>query len=64
MIVVEVLVENAAVTVVVVWGMFEVLVSNLTTVVSLYCVTNAVEVGLVIVDHVVVGWPHVVVDVR
>lgn len=64
MIVVEVLVENAAVTVVVVWGMFEVLVSNLTTVVSLYCVTYAVEVGLVIVDHVVVGWPHVVVDVR
>lgn len=48
-------VETTAATAVVVWRTSKIFESYLISVVSLYCVTNAVEVGLVTVDHVVVG---------
>ena len=63
-VVVKVSVENSEVVTVAVCSVFTVFVSNSTSVVSLYCVTEVVEVGLVIVVHVVVGWVHAVVVVR
>lgn len=64
MVVVEESVETAASTAVVVWITSEVFGSYLVTVKSLYWVTDTVAVGLVTVDHVVVGWPHAEVVVR
>jgi hypothetical protein len=52
---VEVSIESSAVIAAAVCRVTTVFVSNLTSVVSLYCVTEIVEVGLVIVVHVVVG---------